>query len=110
MSIINKLTLKKGAIFDYEEIVCFMPCPIAEIRTFLEKELTAIKDENPRIRYTCPQTGKELLLFVKKGYKFGIMQTWILEGICEAKDYSEEMETNGTIKEWLEVDLDEVRL
>ena len=49
---------------------------------------------------------KLLILFVRKGYRFGIMQMWILEGICESKDYDERMESDGTIREWLEVEIE----
>ena len=58
-----------------------------------------------RLPYWDEDNKKELLLFIKKGYEFGIMQTWILQGICELKDYTEEMERNGSIKKWLEVEI-----
>ena len=64
------------------------------------------KRESLRLTYADKISGKELMLFIKKGYKFGLMQMWILEGICETKDYSEEMEHDGSLKKWLEVEIE----
>ena len=61
--------------------------------------------EKERLVYRDDQTKKELLLFLRHGYDFGIMRTWILQGICELKDYRPEMEENGTIRKWLEVEI-----
>ena len=59
-----------------------------------------------RIPFYDKEADKELLFFIRKGYRFGIMQMWVLEGICERKDYRDEMETDGTIKKWLEVEIE----
>lgn len=105
---ITKLVINKGAIFDYEDIVCRIPMNIGKIRPFLEKEIaTNYKNkENLRIPYMDTESQLKLLFFVKKGYCFGIMQTYILQGICEEQDYNKEMETDGTIAEWLEVEIE----
>lgn len=100
---INKVVMTKGAVFDYEEIVCLIPADRQKIKSAAEK---SIKDENAavlRTVYSDPASGKELILFLKRGYDFGPMRMWILEGICEKCDYLPEMEENGTIREWLEV-------
>ena len=97
-------------MFDYEEIVCFQPFDFRERREELERLLAAaLKKEHGselRLRYLDKRTGKELILFIRKGYRFGIMQMWILEGICESKDYKEEMERDGSIRKWLEVEIE----
>lgn len=105
---IVKLVINKGAIFDYEDIVCKIPMNIGKIRPFLEKEIAVnYKDkENLRILYMDTESQQKLLFFVKKGYRFGIMQTYMLQGICDEDDYEEEMENDGTITEWLEVEID----
>ena len=106
---INKIVLTKGAIFDYEDIVCKTEMDRQKFRTAVEKALSKDRyaDETDlRLPLTDKSTGKELLLFIKRGYDFGIMRTWILRGICEQSDYDEEMEHNGVIKEWLEVEIE----
>lgn len=105
---INKIVLTKGAVFDYEEIVCNRELDRSKIKSYAEKELSRKKcdERDVRMRYRDEETGKDLLLFIKKGYDFGIMRSWILQGICEESDYDEEMEHNGVIKDWLEVEIE----
>ncbi len=99
--------VNKGAVFDYEEIVCNTELDVIFLRTQVEKLLDKgqYTIENLRLAYTDKKTEKKLLLFIKKGYKFGIMQVWLLEGICEEEDYSKELEESGLIKAWLEVEI-----
>ncbi len=99
---INKLVITKSAIFDYEEIVCNIEMDRTAFRNDVEKIIK--NKENPtRIKYVDKKTGKKLMLFIRKGYEFGLMKTWILDGICEERDYDKEMENNGVIAEWLSV-------
>lgn len=105
---INKVTITKGAVFDYEEIVCFTEFDYSAMKEKAEELIEGQLEEADELRLRCEdgQTGKELVLFVRKGYRFGIMQMWVLEGICEAKDYDEKMESDGSIREWLEVEIE----
>lgn len=105
---INKLVISKGAVFDYEEIVCGIPLDISEMRVIVEKQLDKAQYSESEIRwsYLDKRSDKELMLFLKKGHKFGLMQVWFLGGICEKSDYSEDMEELGIIKEWLEVEIE----
>lgn len=105
---INKVTIVKGAVYDYEEIVCKTEIDYNGVKKWTEHHISD-KEENKetlRMKYNDPRTGKELMLFIRRGYKFGIMQMWILEGICETKDYDERMETDGSIEKWLEVEIE----
>ena len=105
---INKVTIVKGAVYDYEEIVCKTEIDYNGVKKWTERHISD-KEENQetlRMKYNDPRTGKELMLFIRRGYKFGIMQMWILEGICETKDYDEKMETDGSIEKWLEVEIE----
>jgi hypothetical protein len=108
--IINKVIIEKGAIYDYEGIVCNIPLQLNIMRTKVEKLIDDqeyfLIGENLRIDYHDIISEKELLIFVKKGYQFGLMQTYIINGICAREDYDIEMESNGVIKEWLEVEID----
>lgn len=91
-------------MFDYEEIVCGMPLS-PRFKTSVENLLIGQNKTELRLPYQDKNSGKELLLFIKRGYVFGIMITWILQGICELKDYTEDMEQDGSIKKWLEVEI-----
>lgn len=104
-SMINKLVLTKGAIFDYEEIVCNEEMDRRAFRASAEKLIGGDKEEL-RVDYKDGKTGKELILFIRRGYDFGLMRVWILEGICEKCDYSEDMEKSGVIKEWLSIEIE----
>lgn len=107
---INKIVFDKGAVFDYEGIVCRIPFEIGTIRTKVEKLIDEQKytlaGEDLRIPYYDDRSERLLLLFVKKGYRFGPMQTFIVQGICDFDDYDEEMENNGVIADWLGVEID----
>lgn len=92
-----------GAVFDYEQIVCHMPIH-EDFKSEVEKVLGGEKREL-RLPFSDEKSGKQLLLFLEKGYEFRLMRTWILRGICELKDYTEEMERDGSIKKWLEVEI-----
>ncbi len=103
---LNKIVLTKGAVFDYEEIVCNMQLNRGEFRARVEK-IIGERDENSlRLVFNDSDSKKELMLFLRRGYDFGIMRLWILEGICEKDDYDEEMERSGAIKKWLEIEIE----
>ena len=104
----DKVSITRGAIFDYEQIVCFMPFPYSVIRAETETLITKTlaKGNALRLKYRDPAAKKDLLLFLRKGYAFGIMQMWILEGICEECDYEPEMEEDGRIAKWLGVEIE----
>lgn len=103
---INKLVLTKGAVFDYEEIVCGAPMDRQKFRREAEALVGDSCGKSLRLVYPDKDTGRELLLFLRRGYDFGIMRLWILEGICETADYDAEMEKNGVIKQWLEIEIE----
>lgn len=105
---IVKLVISKGAIFDYEDIVCKIPMNIGKIRPQIEREIATNYREKEKLRipYTDTESQLQLLLFIKMGYRFGLMQTYILQGICLQSDYCEEMEDSGVIAEWLEVEIE----
>lgn len=107
---INKVVFDKGAIFDYEGIICHIPLQTVLMRTKVEKLIDeqnySMVNDDLRIPYYDETSERQLLLFVKKGYCFGPMQTYIIKGICEQEDYDEQMETNGLITEWLEVEIE----
>lgn len=100
---INKIVLTRGAVFDYEEIICGRLMDRWRFRAEAEKLIEDSDKETLRIVFFDTDSDKELLLFLRCGRDFGIMRLWILEGICETKDYDAEMENNGVIEEWLKI-------
>ena len=103
---IDTLAFCKGAVFDYEEIVAHKELNRAEFRKAITPTLCGETQEKIKRVYRDPASGKELLLFIDRGYDFGSMRMWILRGICETCDYDEEMEKEGLIKEWLDVEIE----
>lgn len=103
--VINKVVVGKGAIFDYEGIVCHIPLEESKMRLAIEKLIDEQKyslyGKDLRITYYDNNSDSELLLFVRKGYCFGPMQSYIVQGICLKEDYDQEMEANGIINDWL---------
>ena len=45
--------------------------------------------------------GCELMLFLYRSHRLGIMQHWEIAGICLAEDWSEDSEECGAIRRWL---------
>lgn len=103
---IDTLAFSRGAVFDYEEIVTDCVLDRAKFRRAITPTLAGETEKTIKRVYADPDSEKELLLFIEKGYDFGSMRMWILRGICETKDYDEEMEKEGLIKEWLDVEIE----
>ena len=103
---IDTLAFAKGAIFDYEEIVANRELERDKIRSAITPLLRGETRDSFHHPYYDPSIGKELLLFIQKGYDFGAMRTWVLRGICAKEDYDEDMEKEGLIQEWLEVEIE----
>jgi hypothetical protein len=108
--VINKVIFEKGAIFDYEGIVCHIPLEESkmrrEVEKLIDKQEYSLYEEDLRVTYYDDSSESELLLFVRKGYCFGPMQSYIVQGICLKDDYDEEMETSGIISDWLGVEIE----
>ncbi len=71
-----------------------------EIEEFIQTNTRTHNKTYFRTKYFDEQLQKMLMLFVKKGSKQSIMQNWIIIGICEADDWSEEIEFEGKIRNW----------
>lgn len=102
---IDKIVVTKEAVFDYEEIVCKGYIFPPGFKREAEKILSGAANPE-RVEYFDKTSEKPLLLFFKKGYAFGPMQTWILKGICDKRDYRSDMEEKGIIDGWLRTGLE----
>lgn len=101
---INKVLITKEARFDFEEVVANRQLPYKLFKQELEEFFT---NKIPNERYFATkfydeQSDKMLLLFFRKGVIFKSMQLWKLAGICDIKDYNENLEERGLIKSWLD--------
>ena len=127
--IINKVCITAEAKFDYEEEVALSAyneiqydendelivkkfMPQTDIKMELEiyiddlyRSGQILYDNYFRIRYFDDDLDKELMLFIYKGNKFNLMQIWNVAGICESKDWSQELEDDGSIRNWLKATL-----
>ena len=107
-NLIHKVHITPEAVFDYEEC---MELGLLDRRFFKAEIENYIKNMTDRgeilytdyLRYGFYDKNSEqkLMLFIYRAEKFGIMQTWRLEGICKESDYDEELEDFGIIRAWL---------
>lgn len=107
-TVINKVVITDEAIFDYEELAAGQSMPKADIKseseTYIENMQKCgrlLRGYYFRAKYFDESMGKMLMLFFYKGIKLGSMQMWKLSGICEANDWTKELEDDGLIRVWL---------
>ena len=53
-----------------------------------------------RAVYLDERTGETLMLFMRRGQKFSLMQTWDVVGIMPASEWNEEDEDDGVYRNW----------
>ena len=103
---INKVVITEEAEFDYESLV-ELPLPKTDIKSEAETYIDYLQEDRKlngyyfRVKYYDEQSEQMLMLFIYKGERFGKMQTWKVEGICFANDWSEELEECGQVRFWL---------
>lgn len=54
------------------------------------------------------ETGEQLYLFIRKGKRKDKQQIWDVVGICNCKDWNEDIEEIGGIKAWLDTKIDKL--
>ena len=108
---IQKVMITEEARFDYESLYS-RPLPSAEIKReteiYIENQIDArrLYGRYFRAKYLDEATDRMLMIFVYQGRAFGRMQIWEIRGICEADDWSEELEESGQIRAWLNSTID----
>ena len=104
-AVINKVVITAEAEFDYESEFG-QRLPKNEIKQetelYISGSLSRFSGYYFRIKYLDEATDRMLMLFVYKGVVFGSMQLWEIRGICPAEDWTEELEEDGQIREWLD--------
>lgn len=107
MQFVNKVIISPEAVFDYEEAVIGRRLD----RVMLKQELEEYIDRmNNRLIAVCyfrckfmdETTGELLMLFIYRGSRQRVLQNWVVRGICAAKDWDEDVEYYGDIKNWVD--------
>ena len=111
--LIHKVNISEEAVFDVE---C-MNASSNFNKYNTKKELEDYITEHNKLHYKKYFRLKDylgetqIMYFIRKGLRVGIMQIWDVLGICEAKYWDEELEDYGIIRVWyntkLEPDKDE---
>lgn len=108
-SVINKVVITAEAEFDYVSETD-SPMPKADIKRetedYINGNLQRFGGYYFRAKYPDETTDRMLMLFFYKGKTFGKMQIWELRGICQADDWSEELEESGQVRLWLNTSLE----
>lgn len=115
--IIHNIIISEGAKFDYALIFNLLvgdfgsDLPprfrldkdiVNELEVYIENNKKVCNKGYFRATYIHEETGKELMLFVKRLNMISNHQMWELVGICEACDYDEDLEECGQIRAWYE--------
>lgn len=104
-AVINKVVITAEAEFDYESEFGLRLPKIdikRETEEYISGSLSRFSGYYFRIKYLDEATDRMLMLFVYKGFVLGCMQLWEIRGICPAEDWTEELEEDGQIREWLD--------
>jgi hypothetical protein len=108
METINKVTVMPEAAFDYGECLCLGQLNKSAIKTETAEYINNMNrsgrlryDNYFRCKFYDERSGRMLMLFLYRAEKFLSMQNWNLAGICFAEDWSEELEDDGLVRNWL---------
>jgi len=106
--VINKINITAEAVFDYEECLDLgkinkrpLKAEVEEYINNMNKSGKLLYDSYFRCKYFDEDSDKMLMLFFYRAERLSIMQFWNLAGICLAKDWTEDAEDNGEIRNWL---------
>lgn len=111
-SIIHKLVMTNEAVCDYESISTgIMPIKDikAEVELYIENMQSSSRlvwDKYFRVKYYDEDADKELMLFIYKRQRLRLMQYWEVSGICESRDWNQDLEDDGLIRNWLNTKID----
>lgn len=112
-NLIHKVHITSEAVFDYEKTMAFGNLNKVKLKFEIEEYLKNICNTDKlfncnyfRCKYYDDNSNKMLMIFIYKGKKFGIMQTWILSGICIVEDWNDILEEFGEVKQWLRKEID----
>ena len=103
-TVINKVLITAEARVDYESEFS-RPLPTADIKReteeYINNKTVRFYGYYFRVKYYDEATERMLMLFFYKGERFGCMQMWELSGVCPAEEWTEELEQDGQIRNWL---------
>jgi len=107
-NIINRIAITKGAEYDYFFITGNL-LKKAEVKAELNEYLENLKNTKylSRKKLVVKYDENNLILFLRKTSKLGMIQLWELSGVCYIEDNDEELEDLGIIKLWLNTEIPE---
>ena len=112
-AIIYKVKITDEALCDYEDEFDGMPMPKYDLKAevedyilFQKKDGRLCYDYYFRVRYFDETQDEMLMLFLYKGRKTACMQEYDLCGLCRESDWSQELEDDGAIRNWLKSKLE----
>ena len=106
--LIHKVSISEEAVFDVECMNASSNFNKCDTKKELEDYIT----EHNKLHYKKYFRLKdyigetEIIYFIRKGLRVGIMQIWEVLGICEAKYWDEELEDYGIIRGWYNTKLE----
>jgi len=116
MEVVHKINITDEAKFDVLECVGLEAFDWRTFKSETEEYLThqAKAGRIPwwgyfRADYIDEDSGKRLKLFFYRGKAFALMQTWDLKGVCEADDWTQDLEDDGHIRAWIETTIPPVK-
>ena len=111
--IIYKVKITDEALCDYEDEFGGMPMPKYDLKAevedyilFQKKDGRLCYDYYFRVRYFDETQDEMLMLFLYKCRKTACMQEYDLCGLCRESDWSQELEDDGAIRNWLKSKLE----
>lgn len=105
--LVHKVNITEEAEFDIECISASSNFNKQETKNELEFYIKHQKKvQNKHYYRLVDYLGDiQIIYFIKKGIRMGIMQMWNVVGVCEAQYWDEEMEDLGIIRGWYETKL-----
>ena len=105
--LLHKVNITEEAEFDIECMNALSIFDKQQTKEELEFYITSRKKLHNKHYFRLKDMlgDTEIMYFIKKGNRFGVMQVWNVVGICESQYWDEEMEECGIIRGWYETKL-----
>jgi hypothetical protein len=110
--IVNRIIITEEARVDYHEIDKNAVLPLKDMADELSEYIDNMNKVGRliwqnyfRVTYYDEGLDRMLMMFCYRNKVVDGIQKWHLQGICEEKDWSDEMEDSGQIRSWLTTSL-----
>lgn len=113
--VIHKINITKEARCDVKDALGIKEFNWRSAKSEIEEYITYQDKANCipwwgyfRCKYYDEKSDKMLMLFFYRKEKISVMQFWDLAGVCLEEDWSEELEDDGVIRNWLKTKIDDL--